>query len=146
MSSSSTNYVPAAEPASHATSLQDLMLQMSYLESSCIAYHAPPNTGSSSWLFRYCSAYEETQMQDDSPQEPKAPKPWPRDCPLCQERACHLLCPYMKASIKRQKDIQDQEASQDQKAVQDQGEAQGQEEVQDPQAKQHFVEDDGEKN
>ncbi|KAF2669608.1 hypothetical protein BT63DRAFT_455588 [Microthyrium microscopicum] len=31
----------------------------------------------------------------------KGEKPWPRDCPLCQTKFCHLLCPYLKASEKQ---------------------------------------------
>ncbi|KAF2669602.1 hypothetical protein BT63DRAFT_440215 [Microthyrium microscopicum] len=36
------------------------------------------------------------------PSKPKEDKPWPRGCPLCQDRFCSLLCPYLKAEGKRQ--------------------------------------------
>ncbi|KAF2669605.1 hypothetical protein BT63DRAFT_455585 [Microthyrium microscopicum] len=37
------------------------------------------------------------------PAEDKPEKIWPRDCPLCQDRFCHLLCPYLKAKKKAKK-------------------------------------------
>ncbi|KAF2669595.1 hypothetical protein BT63DRAFT_455575 [Microthyrium microscopicum] len=41
---------------------------------------------------------DEHHIQKPTPLVPteKAEKPWPRDCPLCQESLCHLLCPYLK--------------------------------------------------
>ncbi|KAF2669592.1 hypothetical protein BT63DRAFT_455570 [Microthyrium microscopicum] len=46
--------------------------------------------------------WEEAFKLDD----PQAPKPWPRDCPLCQESFCSLLCPYLRAAEKKRKEEQ----------------------------------------
>ncbi|KAF2669601.1 hypothetical protein BT63DRAFT_455581 [Microthyrium microscopicum] len=34
-------------------------------------------------------------------------KPWPRNCPLCQDKYCHLMCPYLKAAEKEKKQAED---------------------------------------
>ncbi|KAF2669606.1 hypothetical protein BT63DRAFT_479401 [Microthyrium microscopicum] len=41
---------------------------------------------------------------------------WPRDCPLCQDRFCHLLCPYLLAEKKKEQETKEREEEEQAKA------------------------------
>ncbi|KAF2669603.1 hypothetical protein BT63DRAFT_425285 [Microthyrium microscopicum] len=43
-----------------------------------------------------------SRSEEKSP--PRQDKPWPRNCPLCQDRYCHLLCPYLRAANKKKEE------------------------------------------